>query len=194
MVRSMKKLILASGSPRRKELLGELGYQFEVVLSPAEEVHDHEMELVELCELNGALKGRAVLEMHPDAVVLAGDTLVYIDETPLGKPKSEQEAVEMLRRLSGKEHSVCSGMCLCEHGREVRFHEVTKVLFKELDDETIREYMRKVDVMDKAGAYAVQEHGEMIIEKLIGDYSNVVGMPQKLVDERLRAFGLKPGA
>lgn len=175
-------------------MLAELGYSFEVVPSPAEEVHCEEMDLVALCELNGAIKAREVLAMHPDAVVLAGDTLVYIDEKPLGKPKSKEQAVEMLRLLSGREHSVCSGMCLAEQGREETFHEVTKVLFKELDEETIHEYMGKVNVMDKAGAYAVQEHGDMIVEKLIGDYTNVVGMPQKLVDERLRAFGLKPEA
>lgn len=187
-----KRLILASGSPRRKELLEELGYEFDVITSDAEEVHRSDISLTELCELNAQIKTRAVAKSYPDAVVLGGDTLVYIDEEPLGKPKSAQEAVEMLERLSGRVHQVCSGMCLIEGDREQPFHEVTDVVFKQIDSETIREYMKRVNVMDKAGSYAVQEHGEMIVDRVEGDVSNVVGLPQQKVFEQLAAFGLKP--
>lgn len=187
-----KRLILASGSPRRKELLAELGFSFEVITSDAEEEHRSDIPLTELCERNALLKTKAVAEFYPDAVVLGGDTLVYIDEEPLGKPKSEQEAVEMLKRLSGRAHQVCSGMCLIEGERVEPFHEVTDVVFKQIDEPTIHSYMSKVNVMDKAGSYAVQEYGEMIIDDVKGDFSNVVGLPQSSVLEKLGAFGLQP--
>lgn len=186
-----KRLILASGSPRRKELLEELGFEFEVIPSDAEEEHRSDVSLTELCELNAEIKTSAVAAKYPDAVVLGGDTLVYIDDEPLGKPKSREEAVAMLERLSGRAHKVCSGMCLIEGDRVQPFHEVTDVVFKNIDQEVIESYMRRVNVMDKAGSYAVQECGEMIIEKVDGDFSNVVGLPQQKVLEQLRAFGLQ---
>ncbi len=187
-----KRLILASGSPRRKELLAELGFSFEVITSDAEEEHRSDIPLTELCERNAELKTQAVASKYPDAVVLGGDTLVYIDEEPLGKPKTEEEAVVMLKRLSGRAHQVCSGMCLIEGERVLPFHAVTDVVFKTISEETIRSYMAKVNVMDKAGSYAVQECGEMIIESVSGDFSNVVGLPQALVLEQLQSFGLQP--
>lgn len=188
----MKQLILASGSPRRRELLEDLGYSFEVITSPAEELHCSSLALNELCEHNAMLKSRAVAERYPEAIVLGGDTLVYIDSEPLGKPKNIEEAKQTLAKLSGRKHKVCSGMCLIADGKEYPFHEVTTVHFKTLDREGIEAYMAKVDVMDKAGSYAVQECGEMIIEKVDGDLSNVIGLPQQLVDRQLRALGLKP--
>lgn len=187
-----KRLILASGSPRRKDLLAELGFTFEVITTDAEEEHRSDIPLTELCERNAQLKTEAVASQYPEAVVLGGDTLVYIDQEPLGKPKSEQEAVEMLKRLSGRTHQVCTGMCLIEGSRVQLFHGVTQVVFKELNEEVIRSYMTKVNVMDKAGSYAGQEHGEMVIEKVVGDFSNVVGLPQALVLTQLASFGLQP--
>lgn len=186
-----KRLILASGSPRRKELLEELGFKFEVIPSDAEEEHRSDISLTELCELNAEIKTRAVAVNYPDAVVLGGDTLVYIDDEPLGKPKSREEAIAMLERLSGRAHKVCSGMCLIEGGIVQPFHEVTDVIFKDIDQDVIESYMERVNVMDKAGSYAVQEYGEMIIERVDGDFSNVVGLPQRKVLEQLRAFGLQ---
>ncbi|MFC4991217.1 Maf family protein [Rubritalea tangerina] len=186
------KLILASGSPRRRELLAELGYQFEVVTSDAEEEHRSDISLVELCERNAEIKTQAVAKDLPEAVVLGGDTLVYVDQEPLGKPKDLAEAKKMLRRLSGREHHVCTGMCLIHGDRVEAFHEVSSVFFKEVDDATIDRYLEQVHVLDKAGSYAIQEHGDMLIERMEGDYSNVVGMPQRLVDVQLRSFGLQP--
>lgn len=188
----MKPLILASGSPRRRDLLTELGYRFEVKISPAEEIHCASIPMVDLCELNATLKAKAVAVEFPDAIVLAGDTLVYIDGEPLGKPASREQAMEMLQRLSGRVHQVCSGMCVINGDHVRAFHEVTEVEFRPLTREQIEAYMEIVDVMDKAGAYAAQEHGELVIAEWRGDFSNVVGLPQAAVDRELRALGLQP--
>ena len=187
----MKRLILASGSPRRRELLTEAGFTFEVIPSPAEEVHSDEIPLAELCSINARAKAEEIAREYPDAVVLGADTLVYIDDTPLGKPKSEEQAVEMLKKLSGRKHQVCTGMCLIEGENEELFYKVTDVSFKTLTEEVISEYMSLVNVMDKAGSYGIQEHGEMIIEGLEGSYNNVVGLPVKMVRKKLKDFGVK---
>ena len=172
-----KGIILASCSPRRRDMLAEAGLDFVVISSPAEELHDASMPLHLLCEENARLKAVAVAKDHPDATVIGADTLVYIDEAPLGKPKSEQEAQETLRKLSGRAHQVCTGVCVVKGGVTDCFHVITEVVFKELTDEAVLEYMSKVNVMDKAGSYAVQEHGEMIIAEVRGDFDNVVGLP-----------------
>ena len=171
------RLILASGSPRRRDMLRKVGLEFDVIPSPAEELHDESMALDQLCEENARLKALAVAQDHPKATVIGADTLVYIDQTPLGKPHSKEEAEAMLMRLSGRTHQVCTGVCIARAGKVDSFHTITEVVFKKLSEEIIRDYMSKVDVMDKAGSYAVQEHGEMIIEQVRGDYDNVVGLP-----------------
>lgn len=171
------RLILASGSPRRRDMLQKVGLEFDVIPSPAEELHDEHMPLDQLCEENARLKALAVAQDHSKATVIGADTLVYIDQTPLGKPNSKEEAEAMLMRLSGRTHHVCTGVCIARAGKVDSFHTITEVVFKKLSEEIIRDYMSKVDVMDKAGSYAVQEHGEMIIEQVRGDYDNVVGLP-----------------
>ena len=171
------RLILASGSPRRRDMLQKVGLEFDVIPSPAEELHDESMALDQLCEENARLKALAVAQDYPEATVIGADTLVYIDQTPLGKPRSKEEAEATLMRLSGRTHQVCTGVCIARAGKVDSFHTITEVVFKKLSEEIIRDYMSKVDVMDKAGSYAVQEHGEMIIEQVRGDYDNVVGLP-----------------
>ena len=190
-MRLMIDLILASGSPRRKVLLAELGYRFDVIPSAVDELHDENRALRELCEYNASLKAVDVASRFPDTIVLGADTLVYIDETPLGKPKSKAEAIRDLEMLSGKEHCVCTGLSLVKGEIVHRFSEVTKVVFKQLNSAVITEYMEKVNVMDKAGAYAVQEYGELIIERVEGSFSNVVGLPQDVVKREIEAFKLK---
>ena len=181
----MSEIILASGSPRRREMLAEAGIDFTVIPSPAEELHDVEMPLHLLCEENAKRKAEVIAENHPDAVVIGADTLVYIDQTPLGKPKSEKEARETLAKLSGRTHQVCTGVCLARGEELSSFHVITEVVFKSLSPELIRDYMSKVNVMDKAGSYAVQEHGDMIVTEVRGSYDNVVGLPMKELLERL---------
>ena len=171
------RLILASGSPRRRDMLQKVGLEFDVIPSPAEELHDESMALDQLCEENARLKALAVAQDYPEATVIGADTLVYIDQTPLGKPRSKEEAEATLMRLSGRTHQVCTGVCIARAGKVVSFHAITEVVFKKLSEKIIRDYMSKVDVMDKAGSYAVQEHGEMIVEQVRGDYDNVVGLP-----------------
>ena len=186
----MKKIILASGSPRRRDLLNAEGMAFTVIPSPAEELHDVEMPLHLLCETNAELKALAVSQDYPDSVVIGADTLVYIDETPLGKPKSEEEAREMLARLSGRSHQVCTGVCIAQDGNSEKFHRITEVHFKKLSETMIVDYMSRVNVMDKAGSYAAQECAELIIDRVVGDYSNVVGLPVALLIEKLSKYGI----
>lgn len=187
-----RSLILASGSPRRKELLAEAGFQFEVIPSSAEEIHTAEISLEELCEINARAKAEQVARLHKNAVVIGSDTLVYIDKTPLGKPKSRAEAFQTLQLLSGRSHQVCTGLCIISPDRNEVFHEITNVTFKQISDADIECYMGQVDVMDKAGSYAIQDFGELIIEEIDGDYTNVVGLPQDLIITKLAEFGVAP--
>lgn len=183
------RLILASGSPRRKQLLEEAGLACEVIVSPAEEIHDVTMEFTALCEHNARLKARAVAMEHPAACVIGADTLVCLDGEPLGKPVDLAAARAMLRRLSGRINHVCTGVCLAgPDGHERVFHELTEVHFRELSDELIDRYMAQVHTLDKAGAYAAQESGDWIISEIRGDFSNVVGLPVARVLQELAAF------
>jgi len=187
-VRLSVPLILASGSPRRSELLRGLVTPFRVVVADdVEEAHDARLAPSALTEHNARLKSAAVAARHPDALVLGADTLVYIDDEPLGKPATQEEAAAMLRRLSGRTHTVCTGVCLGGPGEgEIEcFHDLTHVTFRALSEAVISGYLSKVHVLDKAGAYAAQEHGDIIIEKMDGSWSNVVGLPMEVLESRL---------
>ena len=180
------RIVLASSSPRRRELLERAGVVFETAVSPAEELHDASMPPEELCEENAVRKAVAVAPEFPDAVVIGSDTLVFIDGGPLGKPKDLEEARAMLRRLSGRPHFVCTGVCLVLPGGDRKvFHDTTEVDFRELDGETIDRYLSLVNVLDKAGAYGIQEHGELIISGIRGSFENVMGFPVEKVVEAL---------
>lgn len=177
MARAMR-IVLASSSPRRRELLARAGVVFETTVSPAEELHDASIPPEELCERNAALKAGAVAADHPDAVVIGSDTLVFIDGEPLGKPADMAAARDMLRRLSGRPHFVCTGVCFVLPGGGTRvFHDTTEVDFRDLDEETIDRYLSLVNPLDKAGAYGIQEHGELIVEGIRGSFENVMGFP-----------------
>lgn len=171
-------LILASQSPRRRELLQRAGLEFSVVVRDTEEEHDATLPPQVLCARNAAAKAEAVAAEYPQAVVLGADTLVFIDGEPLGKPVDEADALRMLTRLQGRTHCVCTAVAVILPGGERRdFAEVSYVRFRSLSEADIRRYMQLVNVMDKAGAYAIQEHGELIIEAIEGDYDNIVGLP-----------------
>ena len=184
----MQRLILASGSPRRRDLMEEAGYEFEIIVSPAEEAHDPALKPWELTEANAQLKAEAIAERFADAVVIGADTLVYLDDEPLGKPRDMDDAENMLQRLVGRTHVVCTGVCLCLGGEAQCFHELTKVTFRNLDTDAIRKYLGMINPLDKAGAYAAQEHGEFIIEKTEGSWTNVVGLPMERLAQELKVI------
>jgi septum formation protein len=186
------RLILASGSPRRRELLEAAGLSFEVIPSPAEEIHDASLGMGGLCEENARLKAAAV--PVPGAAVIAADTLVFIDGEPLGKPKDMDAAQAMLRRLSGRTHQVCTGVCIVgADGNPITFHEVTDVVFRCLDEQTISGYLEMTSPLDKAGAYGIQDRGEMIVERISGGFDNVMGLPVCAVLDALEGIGLPIG-
>ena len=186
------QVILASTSPRRREILSKLVEEFQIIPSPAEEIHCHDTPLHELCMMNAQLKASAIADRpeHENHVVIGADTLVYIDNTPLGKPSDRDTAIATLKKLSGRTHQVCTGVCIIYQGLVKTFHEITEVSFKQLDDTIIEAYLEKVNVMDKAGSYALQEQGEMIVHEVKGSYSNVIGFPKKAVRENLSEIGV----
>lgn len=178
-------LVLASASPRRAELLRQLGWQFQVVPSTVPEIHHEQLTAQEVCRINAYRKARAVAKRFPDLLVLGADTLVYLDSTLFGKPACLEDAYQMLEQLQGRTHRVVTAICLL-HLREHRqrmFAEDTAVTFRPLDAVKIRRYLTRVNPLDKAGAYAIQEEGELLVEKIEGSYTNVVGLPV----ERLRS-------
>ena len=171
-------IILASQSPRRSELLARAGLEFRVEVRDTDEVHDASMAPQELCAVNAAAKAAVVAAEFPDDIVIGADTLVFIDGMPLGKPADEAAAVAMLQRLQGRTHAVCTAVAVFMPGGERRdFAEISYVTFRALDEAAIRHYMSLVHVYDKAGAYAIQEQGELIIERFEGDLDNVIGLP-----------------
>jgi septum formation protein len=181
-------LILASASPRRLELLRSLALEFTVATADGvEEAHDAGWSPAALTEHNARLKAEAVAARHPGTLVLGADTLVYLDGDPLGKPAGLAEAAAMLRRLSGRTHTVCTGVCLAGPGagQTECFHDLTRVTFRPLTEAAITDYLRRVHVLDKAGAYAAQEWGELIIERMDGSWNNVVGLPLEALQPRL---------
>jgi septum formation protein len=188
------RFILASGSPRRHQLLSDAGYEFEVVSPPVDEVAHPWLTARELTAWNAARKAAKVSESARNAVVLAADTLVTVDGEILGKPADFDEAVSMLRRLSGRAHEVWTAVRICHSAktRSESFQEMSRVHFHALNDNAIRAYLAKIDPLDKAGAYAAQGHGREIINRIEGSYTNVVGLPMERTSQLLRLFGVTP--
>lgn len=183
-----RRLILASASPRRKELLKEAGFSdFEIVVPNVDEIVPDEENYYCAALDNALLKARSVAALNPDAIVIGSDTLIEFEKSALGKPASMEDAHKMLANLSGKTHCVASGVAvICnELDLTVKFTERSTIKFKHLSDEVIEDYLSKVHVLDKAGSYAVQEHGDMIIESVEGSLSNVIGLPVERLKETL---------
>lgn len=185
-------LILASASPRRVELLRQVIPDFEVVPGNVPEIHDEQLTAWEMAQINAYRKARAVGKKFPDATVLGADTLVYLDREArlFGKPANRTEAARMLGELQGKTHAVITGVCLLHlrsHRQRV-FAEWTDVRFHTLTIAQINDYLDLMDPHDKAGAYAIQEHGERLVAEIAGSFSNVVGLPLERVREELSAW------
>lgn len=188
------RFVLASGSPRRRQLLKEAGYEFEIVSPPGEEIAHAWFSIREMTVCNATRKALCVAETSPDAVVLAADTLVTIDGRVIGKPVDIHDAVRILRSLSGRTHEVWTAVFIRHAARRKSrsFQESSRVRFRKLGDRAIRDYLAKVNPLDKAGAYAAQGHGTEIIEWIEGSYSNVVGLPIEETTRALRDFGITP--
>jgi septum formation protein len=186
----MPPLILASTSPRRAELLGQLKLEFKIVASDATEIFDDQLSPLELCQLNAHRKARAVAKKIPDALVLGADTLVFLGREIFGKPGDLNEAKQMLAKLQGRTHQVVTGVSLIHlrAHRERLFAVSTDVKFLPLTTEQISDYLAKINPLDKAGAYAIQEHGDKIVAEISGSYSNVVGLPLERLQEELKSL------
>ena len=187
------RIILASNSPRRKELLGQIGLtDFKVSAPNVDESVEDGLSPAEIVEELSLRKARAAAKRAgPDDVIIAADTVVAVDGQVLGKPRSEAGAFEMLRKLSGREHQVYTGVTVMQGGRAVTEHEETVVTFRALSDEEIWGYIATEEPMDKAGAYGIQGIGALLVSGIRGDYSNVVGLPVFRLGRMLAGFGVK---
>ena len=183
-------LILASASPRRTELLRQLGVDFQVAPSGIPEVEGEHLSAVETARVNAYRKARAAARLHPDALVLGVDTVVALGARLFGKPSTHKEAEQFLWKLQGKTHRVVTGVCLL-HLKAVQhkiFSAETAVTFRPLTRALIRRYHALVNPLDKAGAYGIQEKGEVLVERISGSFSNVMGLPLDLLAEELPTF------
>ncbi|MCF0247144.1 MAG: septum formation inhibitor Maf [Synergistes sp.] len=187
----MIKFILASGSPRRRELLTAIGWEFEVIPSQSEEKLSESETPSELVMRLAREKAAEVAEKYPGRCVLGADTVVTIDGRVLGKPSSEREAAEMIAQLSGREHSVITGVALiASDGRLINEYEETVVTFRDLSKDEIDAYISRGESMDKAGAYAIQGYGALLVEGIKGCFFNVVGLPLRRVGKMFEEMGI----
>lgn len=189
----MRKIVLASASPRRKKLLEQIGLRFEICASSFNEENVHALaphDLVEELSLGKALN---VAQKYKDAIIVAADTIISFKGEILGKPETEENARQMLRHLSGSAHSIITGFTILDTktGKNISKSVETKVYIKKLADEEIDVYIKTGESLDKAGAYGIQEKGAIIVEKIEGDYSNVVGLPLFELVRELNKFGVR---
>ena len=175
----MAQFILASASPRRKELLNRLELPFEIIPSSVEENYSNGMAPPEMAKRWALEKARDVAAAHPKTIVVGADTIVVLEGNILGKPKDSSEATAMLRKLSNKSHTVHTGVALVQKSNEavISFVESTEVTFFELDETLISSYVATGSPLDKAGAYGIQGLGAELVEVVRGSWSNVVGLP-----------------
>jgi septum formation protein len=175
-------------------LLAEAGFEFESVPPDVAEKFDVDLTLRELTTWNAIRKGISVAQAHPDKIVLAADTLVALEDEIIGKPADLEQAAQILGRLSGQTHEVCSAVFICHFAaaKSATFQDVSRVRFRRLSSATIENYLAKVDPLDKAGAYAAQGSGAEIIARIDGSYTNVVGLPMEKTLAALAQFGIHP--
>lgn len=188
-----KKIILASGSPRRRELMDREGFEFTVITSKAEENYDPSLPPQEIAQSLAKLKAQAVASALPaqdleDSIVIGADTIVALDGIIYGKPADASDACRMLRELSGKTHQVITGVCIICNKDAQAFAQSTNVNFKELSGIEIQEYVASGEPLDKAGAYGIQGLGGKLVDSIDGDFDNVVGLPIKTLAPKLRAL------
>lgn len=187
------KIILGSKSPRRSELFRNLITEFEVRTKEVEEIYPEDMAAEDVAKYLADLKANAYSnELAEDEIVICADTTVVIDNQILGKPNNKAEAIRFIQQLAGKTHEVITGVCIFSNAKKSLFDSVTKVYFNELSAEEIQFYVDNYSVLDKAGAYAIQEWIGMIgIQKIEGDYFNVVGLPLVELYRELKKWGIE---
>lgn len=188
------RLILASASPRRRELLAGLGVVFDVVTAAVEEHEAPDADPRALVRHNAALKADWVSVRHPEAFVLGADTTVFLDGVVLNKPADRADARRMLRHLSGRTHLVCTGIACRRHRRNLQEDLLveSRVTFRALDDAAIDRYLDVAQPFDKAGAYGIQDHGDSIVDRWEGSFTNIVGLPVEATREILTRHGFLP--
>ena len=186
----MTKLVLASGSPRRRDLLRQIGItDFEIRISQAEETYPPGLSPAQIVEHLSRKKAEAV-PCGPDEILITADTLVFLGDRHLGKPADEAQALEMLTALQGRQHTVCTGVTLRRGEEYLTEHEATAVCFRPAAREELLAYIATGEPMDKAGAYGIQGRGALLVERLEGDYFNVMGLPLLRLARMLRRFGI----
>ncbi|RKY84952.1 septum formation inhibitor Maf [candidate division KSB1 bacterium] len=186
------RLILASTSPRRKEILSKTGLGFDVVVNNYEEDMTLDMPPKELAAYLSLGKAKSVANQYPDALVIGADTIVAFKDKILGKPKSVEEAKEMLTMLSGEVNSVITGFTMIHQSSNRIITDAIEsfVTFRKMSEEEIDNYIATGEPMDKAGAYAIQEKGAIFVEKIEGDFFTIIGLPLYRIAEELKQFGI----
>jgi len=188
----MSKIVLASGSPRRKELLGRMGIrEFDIRVPRTEETYPAGLSPRETVEYISREKAEAAAALcAPDEILIAADTMVFLDDRRLGKPRDEEDALAMLTALQGRRHTVCTGVTVRRGDTVLTESEETEVLFRPADEKELRGYIRTGEPMDKAGAYGVQGLGSLLVEGIRGDFYNVMGLPVLRLSRMLGRFGV----
>ncbi|GBF09992.1 MULTISPECIES: Maf family protein [Tepidibacillus] len=189
----MEKIILASSSPRRREILELIGISFLVHPSDVDESYNESNSPEDIVKQLATRKAMDIASYYQEGIIIGADTIVVLDGQILGKPKDEEDAFQMLNRLQGRSHQVFSGVAVVDaKTREVKAsYQMTKVYMDPLSEEEIRLYIATKEPMDKAGSYGIQGFGAIFIEKIEGDYFNVVGLPVALLSTLLKDFGIQ---
>lgn len=185
----MSKFILASQSPRRQELIGYILPEFSVIVSDVEETLPDGIAPEDVPAYLAGIKARAVAADHPDDIVIGADTVVILGDQVLGKPCDQDDAVRMLRALSGTIHTVITGCAIIQHGKMTTFSDVTRVEFYPLSEREILDYIATGEPFDKAGAYGIQGRGSVLVRRIEGDFFNVMGLPVARLKREMERIG-----
>jgi septum formation protein len=189
-----QKIILASGSPRRRELFTRLGINFQYTTSATKEEFNDSDPIEQQVMKVAAMKAYDVARIYDEAFIVGADTVVYCENRILGKPKDVKDAQDMLQFLSGKKHEVITGVAVINKTHKIheQFYDKTDVYFKKLNMEMINWYIDSEEPMDKAGAYAIQGKGSLFVEKIVGNYDTVVGLPVGKLLDLFAKLGIRP--
>ena len=188
----MAKIVLASQSPRRQELLRNIGItDFDIRVPEADESYPAGLTAQQTVEYISRVKGEAAAKLcTPDEIVITADTMVFLDDRRLGKPTDEADALRMLTALQGRRHTVCTGVTVRQGDRSITEVETTEVFFRPATESELRAYIATGEPMDKAGSYGIQALGALLVEKIHGDYFNVMGLPVLRLSRMLQQFGI----